>query len=119
MLFRSYDGGACALSGGAARCGGSSTIPAGRLYDFGYSKKGFTPIDTSVSDYKFDYKTVGDEFADRAGTLYNYNPTNHYQRPQDKVNAGFFAKYSLTDDDEFYANVRFMQKAYVQQQTKF
>ena len=51
-------------------------------------------IDTSVSDYKFDYKTVGDEFADRAGTLYNYNPTNHYQRPQDKVNAGFFAKYA-------------------------
>ena len=109
ILQGAYDGGSCALSGGDTKCGGSSTIPAGRLYDFGYKKKGFTPIDDSVSDFGFDYKTVGDEFADRAGTLYNYNPTNHYQRPQDKVNAGFFAKYSLTDKAELYSSMRFMQ----------
>ena len=107
ILQGAYDGGACALSGGDAKCGGSSTIPAGRMYDFGYKKAGFTPIDTAVSDYGFDYKLVGDEYVDRAGTLYNYNPTNHYQRPQDKINAGFFSKYSITDNDEVYADVRF------------
>ena len=107
ILMGAYDGGACALSGGTAKCGGSSTIPAGRMYDFGYKKAGFTPIDTAISDYKFDYKLVGDEYVDRAGTLYNYNPTNHYQRPQDKINAGFFSKYSITDNDEVYADVRF------------
>ena len=107
ILQGAYDGGACALSGGDARCGGSSTIPPGRWYDFGYQKAGFTPIDTSVSDYKFDYKLLGDEFVDRAGQLYNYNPTNHYQRPQDKINAGFFSKYSITEKAEVYADVRF------------
>ena len=56
ILQGAYDGGSCALGGGDTTCGGSSTIPAGRLYDFGYKKAGFTPIDTSVSDYKFDYK---------------------------------------------------------------
>ena len=50
----------------------------------------------------------GDEFVNRAGTLYNYNPTNHYQRPQDKINTGFSTKYSITDKAEFYADVRFM-----------
>jgi len=75
ILQGAYDGGACALSGGDARCGGSSTIPPGRWYDFGYKNAGYTPIDTSVSDYKFDYKLLGDEFVDRAGQLYNYNPT--------------------------------------------
>ena len=107
ILQGAYDGGACALSGGDARCGGSSTIPPGRWYDFGYKNAGYTPIDTSVSDYKFDYKLLGDEFVDRAGQLYNYNPTNHYQRPQDKINAGFFSKYSITDKSEVYADVRY------------
>ena len=109
ILQGSYDGGACSLGGGDTTCGGSSTIPAGRLYDFGYKTAGFTPIDPSVSDYKFDYLTAGDEFADRDGTLYNFNPINHYQRPQDKVNAGFFAKYQLTDKAELYSNFRFTE----------
>ena len=48
ILQGAYDGGSCALGGGDTTCGGSSTIPAGRLYDFGYQKAGFTPIDTSI-----------------------------------------------------------------------
>jgi len=109
ILQGAYDGGACALGGGDTTCGGSSTIPAGRLYDFGYKTKGFTPVDTAVSDYKFDWKVLGNEFVPRAGTLYNYNPTNHYQRPQDKFNAGFFAKYEIADNAELYSSVRFME----------
>ena len=109
ILQGAYDGGACALGGGDTTCGGSSTIPPGRWYDFGYKAKGFTPIDTSISDYKFDVKLLGDEFVPRAGQLYNYNPTNHYQRPQDKINGGFFANYDLTDDHEFYSSFRFSE----------
>ena len=107
ILQGAYDGGACALSGGDTRCGGSSTIPPGRWYDFGYASKGFTPIDTSVSDYKFDVKVLGDEFVPRAGQLYNYNPTNHYQRPLDKINTGFFSKYTLSDNAELYVDMRY------------
>lgn len=109
ILQGAYDGGACALGGGDTTCGGSSTIPAGRLYDFGYKTKGFTPVDTAVSNYGFDWKVLGNEFVPRAGTLYNFNPTNHYQRPQDKFNAGFFAKYEIADNAELYSSVRFME----------
>ena len=108
ILQGAYDGGSCALGGGDTTCGGSGTIPAGRLYDFGYKAAGYTPIDTTVSDHGFDYMVQGDEFVDRGGKLYNYNPTNHYQRPQDKINTGFSTKYSITDKAEFYADVRFM-----------
>ena len=44
ILQGAYDGGACALSGGDTRCGGSSTIPPGRWYDFGYASKGLSLI---------------------------------------------------------------------------
>jgi hypothetical protein len=44
-----------ALSGGDARCGGSSTIPAGRWYDFGIQRKAIRQLIHLYSDYKFDY----------------------------------------------------------------
>lgn len=110
ILQGAYDGGACSLGGGDKTCGGSSTIPSGRWYDFGY--KNFTQINEHplISDKnKFDVMVLGDEFVDRDGKLYNFNPTNHYQRPQDKINAGFFTKYQLTKNAEFYSSVRFME----------
>jgi len=110
ILQGAYDGGACALGGGDKTCGGSSTIPSGRWYDFGY--KNFTQINEHPlisAKNKFDVMVLGDEFVDRDGKLYNFNPTNHYQRPQDKINAGFFTKYQLTKNAEFYSSVRFME----------
>ena len=43
---------------------------------------------------------MGNEFVPRAGQLYNYNPTT-LSKTQDKINAGFFAKYDLSDEHEF------------------
>ena len=108
MLQGEFDISACALSGGTGRCGGSSTIPPGRWADFGgYTSAGFTNIDPSVT--RLDLKVEGNNFVPRAGQTYNYNPTNFFQRPDDRINMGFFGKYELTDNAEVYMDFTSMK----------
>jgi iron complex outermembrane receptor protein len=108
ILQGEYDISACALSGGVSRCGGSSTIPNGRWADFGgYDALGFVNVDPSVTGV--DWKVIGDEFVPRAGQTFNYNPTNFFQRPDDRVNMGFFGSYEINDNAEFYFDVTHMK----------
>ena len=108
ILQGEFDISACALSGGTSRCGGSSTIPPGRWADFGgYGAAGFVNIDPSVTGV--DLKVQGNDFVPRAGQTFNYNPTNFFQRPDDRINAGFFGKYTLTDNAELYMDATFMK----------
>ncbi len=108
ILQGEYDISACALSGGTSRCGGSSTIPPGRWADFGaYTAGGFVNVDPTVTG--LDLKVQGDEFVPRAGQTYNYNPTNFFQRPDDRLNTGFFGKFELNEYAEAYASIRSMK----------
>ena len=51
---------------------------------------------------RVDWKLLGNEFVPRDGQAYNYNPTNFFQRPDDRMNAGFFGKYEVSDNAEVY-----------------
>ena len=107
ILQGDYDISACALSGGKSRCGGSSTIPPGRWADFGlYGALGFKNVNPDVT--RLDLKVQGDEFVPRAGQTFNYNPTNFFQRPDERLNVGFFGKFTVNDYVEAYASVRSM-----------
>ena len=107
ILQGDYDISACALSGGTSRCGGSSTIPPGRWADFGgYRAAGFTNVNPDVTG--LDLKVLGDEFVPRAGQTFNYNPTNFFQRPDERLNAGFFGKFAVNETVEAYVSVRSM-----------
>ena len=107
ILQGEYDVSACALTRGKSGCGGSSTIPPGRWADFGgYRRAGFVNTDPSVTGV--DLKVQGDEFVPRAGQTFNYNPTNFFQRPDDRLNAGFFGKFEINENAEAYASVRSM-----------
>lgn len=107
ILQGEYDVSACALTRGKSGCGGSSTIPPGRWADFGgYRRAGFVNVDPSVTG--LDLKAQGDEFVPRAGQTFNYNPTNFFQRPDDRVNAGFFGKFEINENAEAYASIRSM-----------
>ena len=108
ILQGDYDISACALSGGTAACGGSSTIPPGRWADFGgYKAAGFTnTADADVTG--LDLKVLGNEFVDRDGQTYNYNPTNFFQRPNERMNLGLFGKFEVNEYVEAYVNVRSM-----------
>ena len=109
ILQGDYDISACALTGGRSACGGSSTIPPGRWWDFGrYADAGYVnTADPAVTG--LDMKLLGDEFVPRDGQVYNYNPTNFFQRPDERLNAGFFGRFEISDNIEAYADVRSMQ----------
>ena len=109
ILQGDYDISACALTRGKSACGGSSTIPPGRWADFGgYSALGYVnTADPSVTG--LDLKVLGDEFVPRAGQTFNYNPTNFFQRPDVRLNVGFFGDYQVADTVEAYASVRSMR----------
>ena len=58
---------------------------------------------------RVDWKLLGNEFVPRDGQAYNYNPTNFFQRPDDRMNAGFFGKYEVSDNAEVYVESTFMK----------
>ena len=109
ILQGNYDISACALTRGKSACGGSSTIPPGRWADFGrYGARGHVnTADPTIT--RLDLKVQGDEFVPRDGQTFNYNPTNFFQRPDERLNAGFFGRFEITDSIEGYANIRSMQ----------
>ena len=114
ILQGEYDISACALRSGASGCGGSSTIPPGRWADFGsLDSMGFTRrdgvVDANGKTPRVDWKLLGNEFVPRDGQAFNYNPTNFFQRPDDRMNAGFFGKYEVSDNAEMYIESQFMK----------
>ena len=109
ILQGDYDISACALTRGKSACGGSSTIPPGRWADFeSYEALGYVnTVDPSIIGV--DLKVQGDEFVPRDGQAFNYNPTNFFQRPDERLNAGFFGNFEIDERVEAYASVRTMQ----------
>ena len=55
-----------------------------------------------------DFKVSGNNFVSRDGQTYNYNPTNFFQRPDDRMNMGFFGKYEISDKAEVYMDFTLM-----------
>ena len=108
ILQGDYDISACALTRGKSACGGSSTIPPGRWADFGgYNALGYVnTVDPSITGV--DLKVQGDEFVPRDGQTFNYNPTNFFQRPDERLNTGFFGNFEINQHVEAYASVRSM-----------
>jgi len=90
----------CAVSAGSDGpvCGGSSTIAEGRF--IAYNADGSFNGDYMLGN--------GDEFVPRAGTVFNYGPYNHLQRPDEKFTAGAFAHYTVNDHFEPYIEVMAM-----------
>ena len=108
ILQGEFDISACALTGGTSKCGGSSTIPAGRWTDFGgYKTGGFVNVDPTVT--KADFKVAGNDFVPWGDTTYNFNPSNFFQRPDDRLNVGFFGKYEINDNAEVYLDFTSMK----------
>ncbi len=87
----------CAYSGGdpVFGCSGSSTTPAGRFF-------------TNVGDFTLDENGPGNTVRPRVGTdVYNFNPTNFYQRPDERFTLGAFAHYEVNPNLEFYSEAMF------------
>lgn len=82
-------------------CGGSGTIPDGRLTDF------------TAGGY--DYYIGDGTFEEYDGRLYNYGPVNYYQRPDERITLGAFGKYELNDHVEFFTELGYVKDRSVSQ----
>ena len=100
--FRDF--GTCALGGPADAwaCGGSQTLPQGSFTDFG------------VTD-DFDFIVQGNEFVPREGALYNFQPPNHLQRPDERITVGALGHFTISDALEVYAEISYMDDKSVAQ----
>jgi len=78
-------------------CGGSGTSAPGSFYIQG--------------EY---YNVQGDQFAP-GRVLFNFAPTNYYQRPDERYTAGFFAHYDVDDAFKPYMEFMFMDDRTVAQ----
>ena len=97
----------CDLIEGLTACGGSGTTPEGTFADFG--ALGARGLES------FDYKVEGHRFVPREGTVFNYAPTNYFQRPDRRWTAGLLAHYDVHDKVEAFTEFMFMDDRSVAQ----
>lgn len=100
---------ACVLQNGttgAPRCGGSATSANGNVVLFD------TSVTTGTSTiYTF---APGGGF-DNTQSLFNFAPTNHFQRPDERYTAGVFVNYEVTPAIKPYLEFMFMDDKTVAQ----
>ncbi len=96
VLQRDRDFSACTLnSGDNFSCGGSGTSAPARVGGFDVS---------------------GNTFVPRTGAnVYNFGPTNYFQRPDDRYTLGAFSHYQVKPWMELYSDVMFMDDRSVAQ----
>lgn len=92
---------ACALTddgAGGLECGGSGTSATGTFTDFS----------------NFNYTVAGTDFVPN-DTLYNYAPTNYFQRPDQRRTFGVLGNYTINDHVEIYTELSMMDDRTVAQ----
>jgi outer membrane receptor protein involved in Fe transport len=97
ILEGNRDYSTCTLNSGAVfTCGGSGTASPARVGGFTVSGSTFRPR-VSATD------------------VYNFGPTNFYQRPDERYTLGAFAHYQIADWAQAYSQVMFMDDRSVAQ----
>ena len=93
----------CALNGAGTRCGGSSTTPQTNFLLVG------DVADPTASDYFFDFahQAPDGSWVDGLGSVYNYQPINFLQRPDERWTGGGFFSYQVSPSFNPYLDVAF------------
>jgi len=109
ILQSNRDYSACVLQntgGGAPRCGGSATSDNGNVFLF-------NPLVNPDSSTAYTFAPNGG--FNNSTSLYNFAPTNYYQRPDERYTAGVFANYEINDSIKPYLEFMFMDDRTVAQ----
>ncbi|OYY66712.1 TonB-dependent receptor domain-containing protein [Sphingomonas sp. 28-62-11] len=110
VLQANRDYSACVLQntgGGAPRCGGSATSDNGNAIVF----DNFGGAAATSTIYTFG---PGGAF-NNSTSLFNFAPTNYYQRPDERYTAGLFANYEINESIKPYLEFMFMDDRTVAQ----
>jgi outer membrane receptor protein involved in Fe transport len=109
VLEQRRDYAACALNGSTTSsitCGGSSTNPTGSVFMFPATTPAGKPAKGALT--KFGLNTLGPGTIGPGGPAFNFNPTNYFQRPDERYTAGAFADYEITPAVHPYMEFMFM-----------
>jgi len=110
VLQARRDYSACVLQNsraGVPTCGGSATSGNGNAIVFD------DPRGTGVTSTIYTFAPGGG--FNNSTSLYNFGPTNYYQRPDRRYTAGFFANYEINDAIKPYLEFMFMDDRTVAQ----
>lgn len=110
VLQSNRDYSACVLQNsgaGVPRCGGSATSDSGNAIVFD------DPRGTGVTSTIYSFGPGG--AFNNSTTLYNFAPTNYFQRPDRRYTAGVFANYEINDAIQPYMEFMFMDDRTVAQ----
>ena len=101
----------CALNGGGTACGGSYNSP----------NANFDLYPVFGGETQYDYNAFltpnasGTGFVDAGSNLYNYAPTNYFQRPDERYTLGAFLDYEVSESFHPYMELMFMSDRSVAQ----
>ncbi|XQW86437.1 TonB-dependent receptor domain-containing protein [Thalassotalea piscium] len=105
LKFAARDYTSCALSGTATSCGGSGNAVNPNFY-----------LSAPLADGGFDWANAtnvtldnNSDFTSAAGNIYNYNPVNHFMRPDEKFSIGSFVDYEINDHARPYLEFMYMR----------
>jgi outer membrane receptor protein involved in Fe transport len=102
VLQSDRDVSSCALQGSdALTCGGSSNTPYGTFVPLAGPNQGVTL--TNAKDGTRTWVPYDSSFA------YNYAPTNYFQRSDQRITTGAFAKFKFSPAAEAYGSFMFMR----------
>src|SRR5690606_6915388 len=103
LLQGSRDYSSCALSASGVACGGSQTAPIPNFH--------ITPAPDGEPDHNVLWQATlapDSSFIDMGGNIYNFNPVNFFQRPDERWALGAFVGYEISDTWQPYMELNFM-----------
>lgn len=103
LLQGSRDYSSCALSASGVACGGSQTAPIPNFH--------ITPAPDGEPDHNVLWQATlapDSSFVDMGGNIYNFNPVNFFQRPDERWALGAFVGYEISDTWQPYMELNFM-----------
>ena len=113
VLQQRRDYSACTIQNkkdGSAKCGGSATSANGNILVFDDFDN---PDPSGVNSTTYTFAPGGG--LSNSASLYNFAPTNYFQRPDERYVGGFFANYEINSAIKPYAEFMFMDDRAVAQ----
>ena len=98
---------------GALQCGGSLTNSSGTGLVFVPKTNSAGEVIPGFTSTAFTFQPGGG--FEQSTTRYNFAPTNHYQRPDERYTAGLFANYEINESIKPYLEFMFMDDRTVAQ----
>ena len=110
LLQDARDYSTCALNNAGTACGGSGNAVVPNFAIYSFDEDGNLTTD-GLADGADNFVGLQPDGTLGSTSIYNYNPTNYYMRPQERWSAGAFLDYEINEHAVVYAEMMFTQSS--------